>query len=112
VLGAEQVRWVKRLLAGVNLSEETLALEVIDEVGPGRQFLDHAHTIKHLRTTTWQPYVTDRDGFDAWVAGGSKEYGERAREHARRLLHSHQPAPLAAEVDATLQRLCGLASDG
>ena len=105
VLGAEQIRWVKQFMAGMQVTEESLALDVIAEVGPGRQFLDQDHTLKHLRQTMWEPYVADREGYDAWVAGGAKDYAARAREYSRHLLRSHQPEPLVDGVDVALREI-------
>jgi trimethylamine--corrinoid protein Co-methyltransferase len=108
VLGAEQVRWVKRFLAGFEVSDETLALSVTDEVGPGKQFLDHAHTLQHLRKILWLPLVSDRGGYDAWAAGGMKDYATRAGEEAARLLAAHQPTPLDPNLDGQLRELANL----
>ena len=105
ILGAEQVRWVKQFLGGLAVGADTLALETIAEVGPGKQFLDHDHTLKHLRQTLWFPYVSDRDRYDAWAAGGGKDYAARAREQALRLMDTHKPPPLSASLDAELRRL-------
>ena len=105
VLGAEQIRWVKHFVAGVEVSDETLAMEAIADVGPGKQFLDHAHTLKHLRRTMWVPHVTDHDGYDSWVASGVKDYATRAREYARHLIGLHQPQAIDGAVDATLRQL-------
>jgi trimethylamine--corrinoid protein Co-methyltransferase len=109
VLGAEQIRWVKRFMAGMQVSEDTLALEPIAEVGPGRQFLDHAHTLKYLRQTMWVPYVTDHGGYDGWAASGAKDYATRAREYARQLIESHQPQAMDGSADATLRQLSNMA---
>jgi trimethylamine--corrinoid protein Co-methyltransferase len=108
VLGADQIRWVKKLIAGFELSDESLALAAIGEVGPGRQFLDHDHTLKHLRQVVWEPYASLRTGYDGWVAAGSKDYERRAREYAQDLLRSHKPAPLDSSTEATLRALCNL----
>jgi len=108
VLGAEQIRWVKRFMAGMEMSEEMLALETIAEVGPGKQFLDHAHTLKYLRQTVWVPYVADHDGYEAWAASGAKDYATRAREYARQLIESHQPEAIDDSVDTTLRQLSNI----
>jgi len=108
VLGAEQIRWVKRFKAGMEVSDEMLALETIAEVGPGKQFLDHAHTLKYLRQTMWVPYVTDHDGYEAWAASGAKDYATRAREYARQLIESHQPVAIDDSVDTTLRQLSNI----
>ena len=109
VLGAEQIRWVKRFLGGFEVSDQTLALDATDDVGPGRQFLDHDHTLEHLRRTVWEPYVTDRDGYDHWVADGSRDYAARARDYAVGLVSSHEPEPLEDGLDTELRTLCRLA---
>jgi trimethylamine--corrinoid protein Co-methyltransferase len=108
VLGAEQIRWVKHFIAGLEVSEETLALEAISEVGPGKQFLDHGHTLKHLRRMIWKPYVTDRDGYDTWAASGARDYETRAREYARQLVQSHRPPAIDDAMDAKLAELCNV----
>jgi len=108
VLGAEQIRWVKHFIAGLRVDAENLSLDPIDQVGPAKQFLDHPHTLAHLRETMWRPYTTDRDGWDAWVAAGAKDYGRRARDYARRLVATHQPAAIDASLDGTLRQLAHL----
>ena len=110
ILSAEQIRWVKRFLAGIKVSEETLAMGVINDVGPAKQFLDHSHTLKHLRRTMSTTYVTDRDGYDKWAADGAKDYATRAREYARDLVQAHQPRPIADLADAALREMCNLSA--
>ena len=110
VLGAEHARWAKHYIEGVDISEETLALDVIARVGPGKQFLDQDHTVAHLRRVTWEPYVSDRDGFDAWQAAGSNDYAARAREFALDLLKSHESDPLDPSLNKDLRQLANLSA--
>jgi trimethylamine---corrinoid protein Co-methyltransferase len=110
LLGAEQIRWVKQFLTGMSVSTNTLAAEAIGEVGPGKQFLAHDHTLKHLRKLMWQPYVTDRTRYDAWSGAGAKDYATRAREHSQQLLASHHPQSIAAPTDAALRELSNFLS--
>lgn len=105
ILGAEQIRWVKRFLDGIEVSDETWALDVIADVGPGGQFLGHRHTLKHLRRNMWKPYVADHEGYDIWESGGSKDYATRAKEQARAVASSHRPEPVDAALDARLREL-------
>jgi len=108
VLGAEQIRWVRQFMAGVTVDQETLALEAIDEVGPGRQFLDHPHTLAHFRQEMWTPLLAERRNYDAWLARGARDYATRARAYAREIIHSHMPPPLDPQMDARLRQLCHL----
>ena len=108
VLAADEIRWVKHFVAGLGVSKETLALQVVADVGPGKQFLDHAHTLRHLRENMWVPHVLDRDGYDAWAAAGARDYGTRAREYAREVIESHQPQAMDDSAEARLRDLCNL----
>jgi len=108
VLGAEQIRWVKKFIAGLDVSEETLALDVIRAVGPARHFLAQGHTRRHLRKTLWQPYALDHRAYEAWTGSGSKDYATRGRELARQLLHSHQPPAVPDAIQPRLRELCRL----
>jgi trimethylamine--corrinoid protein Co-methyltransferase len=105
ILGADQIQWVKQFLSGVEITEETLALSVIDEVGPARQFLDHDHTLRHLYEAIHEPYATDHVDFETWASSGSKDYATRVRDCARQLLEFHRPVPLPASLDTTLHQL-------
>jgi trimethylamine--corrinoid protein Co-methyltransferase len=108
LLGAEQIRWIKQFLAGIEVSDANLALDVIADVGPGGQFLDHRHTVKNLRRSLWVPLLADHDGYDTWAAHGAQDYAARAREQARGLLETHQVPALDTTVDAELRSICCL----
>jgi len=110
VLGAEQIRWVKHFTTGLDVSEETLALQVIDSVGPAGDFLGHDHTLKYLRRTMWVPHAVDHKGYDDWAAAGAKDYAARACEYARGLLQSHQPTLIDDSEDVKLRELCGMST--
>jgi trimethylamine--corrinoid protein Co-methyltransferase len=107
VLGAEQIRWVRRFVDGLEVSEATLAADVIAEVGPAGEFLSHDHTLEHLRKEMWQPHVADHKDYDTWQADGAQDYATRAREFGQKLVESHQPEALDATLSRELRRLCG-----
>ena len=106
VLGAELIRWTKRFLAGLQVSEETLALDLIRKVGPGGHALDHPHTLEHFRESITPPYVLDREGYDRWLDSGAKDYAARAREFASNLAQRHRPEPIEGSTDVRLRELC------
>lgn len=88
---------VARFMGGIEVTDETLALEVIDQVGPGGHFIGEDHTFRHFREN-WVPALLDRASFGDWEAGGSKSLGDRAQERVRRILRDHQPEPLPADL--------------
>ncbi len=95
-------------MAGLEVSEETLALDIIDEVGPAGDFMGHKHTVKHLRRSVWNPYVVSHNSYDRWAADGAKDYASRAREYAKELVRSHQPQAIDDSMEATLRELCNI----
>ena len=107
VLCDEIVGWVKHFVAPVEVSDETLALDLIDEIGPDGQFLDTEHTMAHFREH-WYPTVFDRHNYDRWQAAGCKSLAEQAAERVSKILAEHQPEPLpediARKVKAIVQR--------
>jgi trimethylamine--corrinoid protein Co-methyltransferase len=104
VAGNEVIGAIKRILGGVEVSPETLALDVIDQVGPGGEFLSSEHTLDHFRND-WFPSISDRDSYENWASRGSRTQGQRANEEARRLLETHRPQPLSEAVGQELARI-------
>ena len=86
----------------VDVSPETLALDVIAECAPRDDFLASPHTRAHFRED-WYPKLFARDRWDAWTAAGAATFRERARKRALDLLETHHPEPLPADVAASLQ---------
>lgn len=84
---------VRRFVAGISFDAEALALEVIEAVGPGGDFLTQRHTLKHFREL-WQPTLFDRRRHEEWAAEGRLRLGQRLREKTMDTLATHQPEPL------------------
>lgn len=102
VMADEVIGMAKRLLSGVTVTPETLAVDVIEQVGPGGHYLTQPHTRQHFRAETWFPTLIDRQMRRAWSAGGSQTLADRVRAKVRHILENHQPLPLPAEVEARL----------
>jgi trimethylamine--corrinoid protein Co-methyltransferase len=84
-------------MKGVEISDETLCLDLIDEVGPDGQFLDCQHTLENFRDR-WYPNLFERSNFDGWQSKGGKSLGERANENVNQILEDHKPEPLPKDV--------------
>jgi trimethylamine--corrinoid protein Co-methyltransferase len=97
VLGDEMIGMVRHLLRGITITPETLALDVIDQVGPGGDYITAPHTTRHFRSV-WYPRLMDRTPYESWAEAGKPTAAEKARDRARELLTSHEPTPLAADV--------------
>lgn len=93
VICDEILGWLEHFIRGVEINDETLALDLIDEVGPDGQFIDSDHTLKHFRER-WYPQLFERDHYDGWLAKGGKSLAERADERVASILAHHKVEPL------------------
>lgn len=104
VIDDETVGMVKRIRRGIEVNEDSLALEVIKEVGPAGQFLDKPHTFKHVRTEFHQPTLSDRSSYGAWQKKGAEQVMQSANKKWKKILENYEPPELPASVDKDLQR--------
>ena len=104
VMDNEFARMVRHTINGFPVDDESLAADVIGEVGPAKDFLMHEHTFRHMRDQS-KPELIDRRGMEEWKASGSKDIYQRATEEARNILDTHQPEPLPDNVIREIQSI-------
>lgn len=104
VICDEIIDWIKTAFAPLEISDETLALDLIDEIGLDDQFIDSVHTLRHYRDR-WYPSLMERHHYDAWLAKGGKDLGERAAARVGEILASHQPEPLPEDIRIRLREI-------
>ncbi len=92
---------VQKVAGGVDVDDETLALDLIKKVGPGGTYLAEKHTRRHMKEI-WRPTVWDRTPYDVWNAGGKKGALEKATEIADDILANYRPEPLPDDVVAEI----------
>jgi len=97
-----QIKWLRQ---GIPVNEETLALNVMEEVGVNGHFLSHLHTMKHVSTTQWRPKLTSRLGYDRWQQTGSSTLLDRAGKRLKQILETHQPPPLPEDKAEAIRRV-------
>ena len=95
----------RRLLAGIEVNEETLALDAIADVGPGGEFISHRHTRRLCREAQWRPTVLSRASQGTWENDGRADLNMRARRKALTLLESHEVAELPRSVNEAMDAL-------
>jgi len=98
----EVIEWIKRYWQPLEITEETLALDLIHATGPDGHFLETEHTLKHFREL-WAPGLFDRLDFETWTAKGSLSLQDRAKQKVKEIIGSHRAEPLAPEVKARLE---------
>jgi trimethylamine--corrinoid protein Co-methyltransferase len=100
----ELINFVKRFMEGLEVSEETLALDIVDEVGPHGDFLGTNHTVEHFKED-WYPNLLDRNNFEGWAAEGGNTLRQRARVWVDEILADHRPEPLPADVQQKIDEI-------
>ncbi len=98
------VDWVKAFFRPIEVNDETLSLEVIEQVGPGGQYLKHKNTRTHFRQH-WYPDLFDRGNYTDWQAKGGQTLAERAATQVQQLLEEHHPEPLPQDLRARLREI-------
>jgi len=93
----EIAAWIRAAIGPVEISDETLALDLIDRLGPDGSFLDADHTIAHYRER-WYPTLIDRLSHSAWQARGATTLAERAAARVDRILTGHRTPPLTEDA--------------
>lgn len=108
VMDNETISLIRHLVRGVPVNDETLAVDVIDEIGPRGEFISSEHTLKHMREASL-PTLYHRDVRDTWEAEGGTDMATRAREIARRVTAEHTVEALPDEVLGEISRIVGAA---
>lgn len=93
----------RKIVNGIEVTEETLALDVIDKVGPGGHFLAEEHTMKHFKNETWYPQFFVRQVYEKWEADGSKTLFQKANEKVIDILENYEPEPLPKKVQQKIK---------
>ncbi len=95
---------VMRMVRGIEVNDETLAVDVIHEVCNGEgHYLGHAQTLDRMNTEYYYPHTGDRNARGAWEEGGAQEMCQRARQRAREVLQTHWPDHISDELDARIR---------
>lgn len=105
VIDDEIVGYIKRILGGFEVNEKTLALDVINQVGPGGTFLTHPHTAASFREEFYLGDIVERLPWDAWQREEFKGIEARAAEKAKRIMAEHHPRALTDDEDREIDEI-------
>jgi trimethylamine--corrinoid protein Co-methyltransferase len=93
-----------KILQGITVDAEHLALEAIDEVGPGGSFILSPHTMKHMRREYFSGNgVSDQNSREKWVEKGSRDTWTRARDMAIKILAEEEKPHIPADVEKAIR---------
>ena len=89
--------------AGIAFDENGFAMDAFREIGPGRHFLDSAHTLRNYESAFFDPALADNNSFEQWAQDGAHDALWRASRRWRALLAGYEPPALDPAVDEALQ---------
>ena len=104
VMRNEMVRMIVKSVEGISISDDLMALDVIESVGPGGEYITHPHTYEHMKQQS-QVDLFDRNTREAWIADGSKNIVDASYAKALDILQHHTPDPLSDSVRTSLDEI-------
>jgi trimethylamine--corrinoid protein Co-methyltransferase len=105
IVDADHIRMAKFALAGMDVNDETLAVDLIKEIGIGGNFLSTPHTFENFRKLQSVPLISNRQTWDEWKLAGAKDIHEAAEDRAKEILAKGDPGILTAETMAHFDKM-------
>ncbi|MEA1964071.1 MAG: trimethylamine methyltransferase family protein [Candidatus Aerophobetes bacterium] len=106
ILDEDIAGMIGRFVEGVEVNDETLAVDLIGEVGPIPGFyLNKEHTRKWWKKEQFVPKAADRLTYPEWMEKGKKSCLDYAKERMDEILSTHKPIPLAEDQDKEIERI-------
>jgi len=105
ILGNENIGMAKRFIRGIEVNHETLARELIENVGPGGHFLDQEHTYDHFKSELWMPGLMTRSAGEDWKSQGAKDLATRIQEQLEDIVKNHEAPALPNKTVAAVKTI-------
>jgi trimethylamine--corrinoid protein Co-methyltransferase len=106
IVDHEIVTFVYRYLEGINVSNDSIAKNVIQEVGQHKDYMTHPHTLKYIRSNEHAAYkVSNRNIFDSWNKSGKLSIIENASSLAKEIIKEYKPKQLSREKQEKLKEI-------
>ncbi|MDM8544729.1 trimethylamine methyltransferase family protein [Desulfococcaceae bacterium HSG7] len=96
VMVNEILHMVNQYMKGIEISDETLAVDLIDKIGPGGNFISEQHTMDNFKNV-WYSDLFDRTIFKTWEDAGSKTFEDRLREKTLKAM-AHETELLSPKI--------------
>jgi trimethylamine--corrinoid protein Co-methyltransferase len=103
IIDDEIIDMAKRIMEGFEISQDTLALDVIDAVGPGGNFLTQRHTKDYYMKEIISPIISNRLSRGAWEGKDTKQLSDKSKDFVKRILKTHEPEPLDKNIRKSLR---------
>jgi len=103
VMMDEAIGYARRITRGIEVNEDTLAVDAIREVGPNGHYLRAEHTRRYYKSEFWYPNLCDRRNYEEWVDMGSTTLGDRVITRTHEILDTHQPSPIRPQTEEVIE---------
>ncbi len=100
----EAIGYSRRITRGIEVNEDTLAVDVIHDVGPNGHYLREEHTRRHYKTEFWYPNLCDRRNYEEWDTMGKQRMSDRVIARVEEVLATHEPSPISAETEKAIEK--------
>lgn len=107
----EAIGYARRITRGIEVNEDTLAVDVINNVGPNGHYLREEHTRRHYKTEFWYPNLCDRRNYEEWEEEGKKTMKDRTYARVQDILATHKPSPIKPETEKVIEKVLAEAEE-
>jgi len=104
VIDNELLGMIHRILAGIKVNEATLGFDVIEQVGPGGNYVTEEHTVEHMMDEFFYPDLSVRCNFDIWEERGRPDMLSRANDVVQNILGEHQEGIFDLDLIAEIKK--------
>jgi len=111
VMSDEIIAMTKRIMRGIEITDETLMLDLIDDVGPSGEYISSDETARRCRKEITQLHLMDRDPWDTWQKKDSMTLYNRITLRLHHILENHKPLPVPEDVQAKIEAILNLAEE-
>jgi trimethylamine--corrinoid protein Co-methyltransferase len=102
IIDDEMCGMARRMKRGVTIDSDTLALDVINRVGPGGHYLADPHTFRHFKTEFFMPQLANRTNYDTWKNSNDRDMAQRANRAWKEIVAEYCPPDLPPDIEADL----------
>jgi len=95
----EAIGYARRITRGIEVNEDTLAVDAIHRVGPNGHYLKDEHTRRYYKSEYWLPNLVDRTSYEDWVLMGENSFKDRTVARVQKILAEYEQVPLKPETE-------------
>jgi trimethylamine---corrinoid protein Co-methyltransferase len=107
----EAIGYSRRITRGIEVNDDTLAVEVINKVGPNNHYLRQPHTRRYYKSEYFYPKLLDRQDFESWSSTGGLTMKDRTVARVRDILATHKPSAIKPETEKVIRKVLEEAED-